>query len=194
MQASSVDLTNLPEDASEEYARQTALISSSNMITAAKAVLRNNPQIKKVIVMQTTPRFDSKHSLNKYAQEMLFEAKAKVQDDKIVIGKHTLDCEDDGLRASRFGDIRKPYVDGIHLKGSSGKMAYTRSVAKILAMAGLISTEDAAQVGKNLNIKLKKSGERWNQTENRRGSRQPQQLSTFQVATQNRFGVLQDFC
>ena len=43
MQASSVDLTNLPEDASEEYARQTALISSSNMITAAKAALRNNP-------------------------------------------------------------------------------------------------------------------------------------------------------
>ena len=144
--------------------------------------------------MQTTPRFDSKHSLNKYAQNMLQEAKVKAQEDKIVIGKHTLDCEDEGLRASRFGDLRKPQVDGIHLKGSSGKMSYTRSVANILASAGLISPEDAAQVGKNLNIKLKKSGERWNQMENRRGSRQPQQLSTFQVATQNRFGVLQDFC
>ena len=85
-------------------------------------------------------------------------------------------------------------MDGIHLKGSSGKMAYTRSVANILAAAGLISPEGAAQVGKNLNIKLKKSGERWNQVENGRGSRQPQQLSTFQTATQNRFGVLQDFC
>ena len=91
MQASSVDLTNLPEGASEEYARQTALISSSNMITAAKTALRDNPSIKKVILMQTTPRFDSKHSLNKYAQNMLQEAKVKAQEDKIVIGKHTLD-------------------------------------------------------------------------------------------------------
>ena len=86
-------------------------------------------------------------------------------------------------------------MDGIHLKGSSGKIAYTRSVANILAAAGLISSEDAAQVGKNLKIKLKKNGETWNQVEERRGSssRQPQQLSTFQVATQNRFGLLQDF-
>ena len=143
--------------------------------------------------MQTTPRYDSKHSLNIYAQEKLEEAVAKVNEDKIMIGKHTLAC-DDGLRASRFGDLRKSQVDGIHLKGSSGRMAYTRSVGKILAAAGLISCEDAAQVGKNLKIKLKKTGERWNQVENRRGSRQPQQLSTFQVATQNRFGVLQDFC
>ena len=194
MQASSVDLTNLPADASEEYARQTALISSSNMVTAARTALRNNPKIKKVIVMQTTPRYDSKHNLNIYAQEKLEEAVAKVQGDKIVVGKHTLACEDGGLRASRFGDVRKSQVDGIHLKGSSGRMAYTRSVGKIFAAAGLISPEDAAQVGKNLKIKLKKTPERWNQVENGRRPRQPQQLSTFQVATQNRFGVLQDFC
>ena len=190
-----MDLTNLPEDSSEEYARQTALVSSSNMITAAKTALRNNPKIKKVLVMQTTPRYDSKHNINKFAQEKLVEAKVKAQDDRIVIGKHTLDCDSDGLRASRFGVMGKPMVDGVHLRGSSGMMAYTRSVGNILSAAGLISAEVAAQVGKNLKIEMKKTGERWNQVEGgRRSSRQPRQLSTFQTAVQNRFAPLQDFC
>ena len=103
-----------------------------------------------------------------------------------MIGKHTLDCEKDGLRASRFG------VKGV--RGSSGRMAYTRSVGHILAAAGLISAKEAAQVGENLKIEMKKTGERWNQVEGGRGRRQPHQMSTFQTAVHNRFAPLQDFC
>ena len=44
-------------------------------------------------------------------------------------------------------------VDGIHLRGSSGKIAYTRSVAVIMAGAGLTTDAKAGQVSRQLSIK-----------------------------------------
>ena len=193
IQASSVDLTNIPAGASEEYCKQEALISSTNMVTTAKTALINNPNIKKVIIMETVPRYDNKHKLNKFAQEKLQEANEQVNDDRILIGKHNLECEG-GLRLSRYGDERKVNVDWIHLRGTSGLMAYTRSVASILAGAGLTSAQEAVQVGRNKRISLQQGGgERWDKVHDRRGKggpRRQEQLSTFQLATQNRFGSL----
>ena len=83
MQASSVDLTNIPADASEEYNKQEALISSRNMVTSAKTALALNPTLKKVVLMEMVPRYDSKHQLNKYAQEKLQEAKGEANGDRI---------------------------------------------------------------------------------------------------------------
>ena len=55
---------------------------------------------------------------------------------------------DSGLQKARFGDPRVTGVDGIHMKGSSGQIAFTRSMAAILSGAGLCSTQDAYNVGR----------------------------------------------
>ena len=86
----------------------------------------------------------------------------------------------------------------LHMKGPSGKVAYTRSVALILAGAGLCSVEEAQQVARNQDVKMKPAANTF-QTQGRRGQgqgrpRRQQQLTPFQLATQNRFGGLQDFC
>ena len=100
MQASSVDLTNIPAGASKEYSEQVALVSSQNMVTVAKNALAYNPSIKQVLLLQTTPRYDDKHELNQFAQKKLEEAKNGAADDRIIIGKHSLACSG-GLRVSR---------------------------------------------------------------------------------------------
>ena len=113
-----------------------------------------------------------------------------------MIRKHNLEC-DGAFRASRFGDSStKGLVDGVQLRGNSGMMSYTRSVANILVAASLTSEEEAAQVGRNKNISFKKKnmeGERWSQGQGRRdrAPRPAPQLSVFELATQNRFGPLQ---
>ena len=47
----------------------------------------------------------------------------------------------------------KPRVDRVHLRGSSGKVAYTRSVAKVLAEVGLITEQEADEMSRNKNVK-----------------------------------------
>ena len=193
LQASSVDLTNLPADASKEFSEQQALISSQNMVTVAKNALAANPSIKNILLFETTPRYDNKHEINMYAQKKLLEAKEEANDDRILIGKHSLACTD-GTRVSRYGVKGKPRVDGVHLRGSSGKVAYTRSVARGLADLGLITEEEAANMSRNKNITFNKEGDGWtqNQSKNGRAPRPAAQLSTFQLATRNMFAPLQE--
>ena len=164
-------------------------------MTVAKSALAINLNIQKVVLMQTVDRYDNKHDLNKYARQKLDEANKRANDSRIKIGKHNLEC-DGAIRASRFGDSRSKRVDGVHLRGNSGLMSYTRSVANILVAAGLASEEEAAQVGRNKNISFKKKnkeGEGWSQGLGRRdrAPRPAPQFSVFELATQNRFGPLQ---
>jgi hypothetical protein len=88
----------------------------------------------------------------------------------------------------------KAGVDGVHLRGSSGKVAYTRSVAKVLAEVGLISEQEAAEMSRNKNVKFNKENNGWTQSKAKKGRapRPAQQMSTFQLATENRFGPLQN--
>ena len=142
------------------------------MVTVAKNALAANPTIENVLLFETAPRYDAKHKLNQYAQEKLMEAKINASDDRFIIGKHSLACKD-GLRVSR--------------------VAYTRSVAKVLAEVGLITSEEAANMSRNKLIKFNKEGEGWSKINGKqsRASRPVEQLTTFQLATQNRFGPLQ---
>ena len=72
-------------------------------------------------------------------------------------------------------------------------VAYTRSVAKVLAEVGLITDQEAAEMSRNKNIKFNKENSGWTQTNAKKGRapRPAQQMSTFELATQNRFGPLQ---
>ena len=76
--------------------------------------------------------------LYNYVQQKLDEANKRANDSRIMIGKHNLEC-DGAIRASRFGDSRTERLDGVHLRGNSGMISYTRSVANILVAAGLTS-------------------------------------------------------
>ena len=142
VQASSTDLTNLlelPEATVDEYFRQQASLSSYQMVASLDAAFASHPYLKGAILMERTPRYDSIHELNRYANGILYEAVAKSRNvGKIFIGQHNLQCEG-GLRASRFGTPSShPNFDCIHLHGTSGRMAFTRSVASILQQAGLM--------------------------------------------------------
>ena len=142
VQASSMDLTNLlelPDPTVDEYYRQEASLSSYQTVAALDSALTSHPHIKGVVLMERAPRYDDLHDLNRYANGLLHEAVAKSRHgNKIFIGQHTLECEG-GLRASRYGTLSSNNnYDGVHLRGTSGKMAYTRSVASILQQAGLL--------------------------------------------------------
>ena len=76
--------------------------------------------------------------------------------DKVVIRVHNLDCQG-GLRLSKYGDVARNQgdrekMDMVHMRGASGKVAYTRSVVAILAKANLASTVDAEQVARSRTV------------------------------------------
>ena len=201
------------------------------MLAAATNALASNPDCQQVLILEAVPRYDGKEELNKYGNQMLHQAKAESTDtnkDRVKIGVHNLECEG-GVRESRYGDGRNGPVDMIHMRGSSGKVAYTRSVAAILARAGLASSEEAQQVARSQKITMERpSGEDWRTQGRRQGSqgqeggrgqggwgqggwgqggqgqgrrgqnqggrrgrRQPQEPSAFELATQNRWTPLQ---
>ena len=153
---------------------------------------------------------------------MLYQARAESTSkdkNRVKIGVHKLNCEG-GVRASRYGDGRSGPVDMLHLKGASGRVAFTRSVAAMLAEAGLTTVEEAEQAGRNMHVEMKKPEEGY-RTQNRgwSGAGQPQggagqqrggarqqrggagqqrggarQASAFEIATHNRFGELSGDC
>ena len=79
---------------------------------------------------------------------------------KVVIGEHKLQCHG-ATRVSRYGAegtrVRGKPVDGLHMRGGSGKIAYTRSMAGIMVQAGITSSARVEQVFKNRVIQLKKN-------------------------------------
>ena len=210
LQRDSVTLTNLSPGAPQEYARQQVMLASYNMVTVATNALAANPQLKHVVVMEAVPRFDGKEELNDYGNKMLHKAKQESNSsykNMVTIGVHNLQCEGEyaeGLVASRYGDRSRGHnVDMVHMKGPSGMAAFTKSVARIFAGAGLCSLEEASKVARpgldesNKSIKLRRSGDEGFQVQGRRSKtgrrspRQQQQVPRFELPTNNQFGVLQ---
>ena len=109
--------------------------------------------------------------------------------DRIRIGKHTLDCQDqDGLQLSRFGDPRYVNVDGVHMKGSSGKVSFTRSLASILAEVGLCDREEAEQVCRSKQRPT--DAEEFHTVQRGRRAAPSREGGNFQLTTSNQFEVL----
>ena len=211
LQRDSITLTNLSEGAPEEYAQQQVKVASQNMVSVATTALASNPRLQRVVLMQAPPRYAGKDELNKYGNKELLKARdesTSIHKQRVVIGVHNLDCEGN-LRASRFGDGRKgPRPDMIQMKGPSGRAAFTRSVACILASAGLTTPQEAALVARpgladrEQEIIMNRGGTNSFQVQGRKGrkgQRQQQfwqeqqwkQPSPFEVATYNRFASFQ---
>jgi aspartyl/asparaginyl beta-hydroxylase (cupin superfamily) len=79
-----------------QYAKQQVLLSSYNMFTTATSALASNPQLKQVVLMEATSRYNNKEELNRYGNLMLHQAKeesSSVHKAKVTIVVHNLDFE-----------------------------------------------------------------------------------------------------
>ena len=124
--APTVDITNLDtkkknNDDDGVVLKNKVVTSCKNMMKIAENALNNDENMKKVTIMNHAPRFDSRDvdplSLkpklasfaNNYLLELWIDSPHK---ERIHIGNHDL--------------------DGVHLYGSQGRVAYTESVLDIL--------------------------------------------------------------
>ena len=120
------------------YFEQEVFVSSQNMISGAELLLQSNSSIETVVILERTPRFDSKSldpacikpELSTYANQVLRDqVKMSNFRDKILIGAHCLPTE---LCHNIYGDPTKQGYDGVHLYGPDGGNFYTRSVCNVL--------------------------------------------------------------
>ena len=140
---SNTDTSRLRTSDNIEVYKQKIAISCENMFTVAQNALSRHPQLKTVVIMEHAPRFDVafndptglKSKLATFANSTLAQLwQSSPMKNKIVIGKHTLDCPDDMINAWYKDDSSSRY-DGVHLYGSRGRDAYTKSVLEIIKSA-----------------------------------------------------------
>ena len=106
--------------------------------------------------------------------------------DKIVIGKHSLDCAGDMVQAW-FKDDWSGRYDGVHMYGRQGQTAYTQSLLKIFK--SVIPTQQFKNPSSSSShtdcpqaVYQKKSG---NKISGKKMSK-----TTYNVLTSNKFNVL----
>jgi hypothetical protein len=112
--------------------------------------LERQPSIKSVVIMKQTPRYDPvsvdpmslKPALSQLFNNTLMELWiSSPMKDRIFVGSHNIDCSG-AIQSARYRHTKTGRFDGVHLYGSSGSKAYTKSVLNILRSATLISTEE----------------------------------------------------
>ena len=153
IQAGSVDISNLntnqTSDENIEYFRQQTEHSAKNLFVAAENALKQQPSLKKVVVMKQTPRYDPlssdplslKPALSELFNNILTEQwMSSTLKNKIVVGSHNLECSG-AIQESRYRQSKSGRFDGVHLLGNSGPKFYTLSVLNILKKAQLTSPE-----------------------------------------------------
>jgi hypothetical protein len=98
--------------------------------------------LKKVVIMEHAPRFDKpdvdpsglKPKLADFTNSTLTQMwHSSAMRDRIVIGKHSLSCNEDN-KVAMYRDDWSGKFDGVHLYGSHGRKTYTASVLNILKM------------------------------------------------------------
>ena len=136
-----LDTTKLKQTESTEHFKQEILQSCQNIFKVAHNALKKHPTLRKVIILEHTPRLDDHHSdpmspkpaLVKYANsifnQLWIESPYKSQ---ISVGSHNLFWEA-GNKNSIFKDKRNSKYDGVHHYGPAGTSVYTRSLLSILS-------------------------------------------------------------
>ena len=154
MSAPTVDISNLdtsklqPTD-NTEILQQNVVISAQNMFSLAQRSLEMNCNLKKVIIMEHSPRFDKPEDdptslkptlaglANFTLSQLWLNSPLK---DKIFIGRHSLDSPAAGRgHEARYVNAKTGRYDGVHFYGPKGVRSYTQSVKNILSSAQLNS-------------------------------------------------------
>ena len=113
------------------------------MLSVAYNAITAHPELKKVVIMEHSPRFDEtdvdptgiKPLLVKYANDTLVQMlQSSPMKDKLVLGKHKLDCAGDKM-AAMYRDGWSDRFDGVHMYGRQGRRAFTSSVLEIIKSA-----------------------------------------------------------
>ena len=146
--APTVDISNLrTEDLSVtdnvEVFKQKVIISCQNMFSVAQNAILDNPELRKVVIMEHAPRQDPpeidptqlRSKLAKLANTTLAQlVHSSGLQDRISVGRHSLDSANNIPSKVYRDDITGKY-DGVHMYGSHGKDLFTKSVARIIQSA-----------------------------------------------------------
>ena len=205
IQSGSVDITNLntKEEPSKytEYFKQETIKSANNIFNAARNALKEQPTLKKVVLMKQIPRYDPSHVDPmglKPTLSMLFNSTVtslwmdSPDKDKIFIGNHDIECTG-AIKESRYRETKSGKYDGIHLYGSSGRKSYTMSVLNILKAANITSAEyNSLQSGTQFlhRVQNRRNGRNSRQTTRPGNQKQNNAQQFYSVPTQNRFSRL----
>ena len=145
MSAPTVDITNLDtsnlrqSDNTAVY-QQSVWSSCQNIFNVAQQSLNDYPGLKKVIVMEHSPRFDAenvdpiglKPALARYASNVYNQLWLdSCHKNKIFIKSHTMNISN-GVHEDVFRNVKTNNYDGVHFYGKAGRKAYTKSVGTIL--------------------------------------------------------------
>ena len=150
LQSGSVDITNLnTKDKPAEhsaYFKQEVVFAAKSLFSVAVSSVEVQPSLKKVVIMNQTPRYDEPTNdplslkpalaqlFNNTLAESWLESPMK---DRIIIGIHNLECTG-GVKQARYRNLKYRKYDGVHLYGPSGRKAYSVSVLNILKTANLL--------------------------------------------------------
>ena len=137
---SNIDTSKLSQNDSIEVYKQNIITSCHNIFATAHNAIENNHNLKKVVIAEHTPRYDEhfvdptglKHKLARFANTTFHQMlESSAYRDKVVIGKHNLECVGDQFDA-RYRDENANRYDCVHMYGTFGKRAFTRSLTRIL--------------------------------------------------------------
>ena len=132
-----------------EYFKQETVMSAKNTFDSCLLALERQPSLKSIVIMKQTPRYDPvsidpfslKPALsqlyNNTLTELLMSCPLK---NKIHLGAHNIDCSG-AILSARYRHTKTGRFDGVHLYGSSGSKAYTKSILNILKNTSLLSQE-----------------------------------------------------
>ena len=142
---SNLDTKNNPDENISNF-REKVINSAHAIFTIAETALVHFPSLKNVIVLKRAPRFDPietdplnlKPQLSALADSVSFglwcDSKFK---NKIILGGQDIP-NGENEHTNVFGSTGTLSYDGLHMKGPSGRLFFTRSIQKVLIKANLI--------------------------------------------------------
>ena len=135
---SNMNTENLTRNENIEAYEQNVIISCQNMFSVAHNAVLDNPELRKVVIMEHAPRQDLhevdpirlKRKLAKLANSTLAQlVRNSGMQDRIILGKHSLNIT---TPSAVYRDDLNGRYDGVHMLGSHGREIFTRSVCGIL--------------------------------------------------------------
>ena len=105
------------------------------MTSLADRATRQDPNIKKVIIIERPARVDSLESVNKISNLCLKEEIANLGNSKVIFGVHNI--EHQGFNKDQVFGQKSDRNDGVHFNGEWGKGVYADSLKNVLNTCGI---------------------------------------------------------